>query len=163
MKWQRIALLLSTLSLLVVPLAQNQRGNAERQAQTRPDYCPLPDKLEFDYNTPQRERIGIWTGHWKDNPGRGFCLVITSIQGDLVRGIFSRQDLGAAYGGRYRGGFDEFIGKIKSSKLGENISAKTAGLEIFLITLSLRENGTAVATVKRPTNAGSEAEVVKVK
>jgi outer membrane protein assembly factor BamD (BamD/ComL family) len=29
------------------------------QAQARPKYCPLPDKLDFDYSTPEREKIGI--------------------------------------------------------------------------------------------------------
>ena len=34
MKWQRIALMLITLSLLVVPLAWSQGGNAEQQIKT---------------------------------------------------------------------------------------------------------------------------------
>jgi hypothetical protein len=158
-----IALMLVTSLLLVVPLAWNQGGNAERQAQARPDYCPLPDKLEFDYNTPQRDRIGIWTGHWKDSPGRGFCIVITSIQGEEVRGLFSYEDLGSAYGGMYQGGFDVFTGKIKFSRSAETITAKTAGSEIRNITLSFRVNGTVVATVHRQTmRQVSEAEAVKV-
>jgi hypothetical protein len=34
MKWKRIALILTTLSLLVVPLAWSQGGNAEQQIKT---------------------------------------------------------------------------------------------------------------------------------
>ena len=163
-----IALMLVTLLLLVVPLAWSQGGNAEQQVQTRPDYCPLPDKLEFDYSTPQREKIGIWTGHWElADVGGGLCIVITSIQGDEVRGIYSRENKGEGYGGAFKGGFVAFTSRLKSSKSGGAITVKTAGVEPAqppVVTLQFLADGSARAS-KRGLSGRSlfEARLTKVK
>jgi len=131
--------------------------------QAHPDYCPLPDKLEFDYNTPQREKIGIWTGQWEVNPWRKFCLVITSIKGDEVRGIYSWEDKGTGH----RGGFDIFTGAIRFStspegypQASQTISSKTDKREI---TLQFRANGTVRATWQAGGYRMTEARVTKVK
>jgi hypothetical protein len=145
-----IALMLVTVSLLVLPLGWSQGGNAGQQVQTRPDNCPLPDKLEFDYNTPQREKIGIWTGRWESAETGGIlCIVITSIQGDEVRGIYSRENKGEGLGGAFKGGFVAFTSKMKVSKSGGTITIKTEEVEAARprdVTLHFRNDGTALAT-----------------
>jgi len=129
--------------------------------QARPKYCPLPDKLEFDYNTPDREKIGIWTGVWNVNPFRRFCVVITSINGNDVRGGYSWEDKGKGY----EGGFAAFAGTMKQSQGGRDrsaqvISAKARG---FDITLQFRANGNIWTTWQRPGYRMIETRVSKFK
>jgi outer membrane protein assembly factor BamD (BamD/ComL family) len=136
------------------------------QTQARPKYCALPDKLAFDYNTPQREKIGIWTGQWNVSPFRRFCIVITSIKGHEVRGIYSWED-------NYKGNkadFEIFTGTIEVTK---SLSGQSQPFphqiivsksETREITLEFRINGKALATWRRPGHTSYlEAGTTKVK
>lgn len=134
-----IALMLITLSLLVVPLAWSQGENDEQQVRTRPDYCPLPDKLEFDYATPERGSIGIWTGQWKDTAAPRFCVVITSIQRYKARGFFSQENKGEGHKGEYKGGFVAFKSTTNYSKSTETITLKTPDKRRIILHLRFDE------------------------
>jgi hypothetical protein len=58
----------------------------------RPSYCPLPENVTFD-RTQHPEIIGLYTGKWIPTTGtfyiRKFCILLTSIRGNEVRGIYS--------------------------------------------------------------------------
>jgi hypothetical protein len=58
----------------------------------RPAYCPIPENVTFD-RTNHPEIIGFYTGKWVPTVGpfyiRKFCILLTSISGDEVRGIYS--------------------------------------------------------------------------
>lgn len=59
-----------------------------------PSYCPLPEDVTFD-KTQHPELIGLYTGKWVPDDSmrvfyvRRFCVLLTSISGDKVRGIYS--------------------------------------------------------------------------
>ena len=131
--------MLITLSLLVVPLAWSQGENNEQQGRTRPDYCPLPDKLDFDYATPERGSIGIWTGQWKDTAAARFCIVITSIQRDKARGFVSQENKGEGHKGGYKGGFVAFKSATDYSQSEETITLKTPDKRKIIVHLRFDE------------------------
>jgi hypothetical protein len=58
----------------------------------RPAYCPLPEHVAFD-RTQHPEMIGFYTGEWTPVGPilyvRKFCLLLTSIRGDEIQGIYS--------------------------------------------------------------------------
>jgi hypothetical protein len=58
----------------------------------RPGYCPLPENVTFD-RTQHPEIIGFYKGKWIPETGifyvRKFCILLTSIRGNEVRGIYS--------------------------------------------------------------------------
>jgi hypothetical protein len=58
----------------------------------RPAYCHLPENITFD-RTQHPEMIGFYTGTWTPTGPilyvRKFCLLLTSIRGNEVRGIYS--------------------------------------------------------------------------
>jgi len=58
----------------------------------RPAYCPLPENITFD-RTQHPEIIGLYTGKWIPTVGpfyiRKFCILLTSIRGNEVRGVYS--------------------------------------------------------------------------
>jgi len=58
----------------------------------RPAYCPLPENVTFD-RTQHPEIIGLYTGKWIPTVGpfyiRKFCILLTSIRGNEVRGVYS--------------------------------------------------------------------------
>jgi hypothetical protein len=58
------------------------------QTLKRPDYCPLPERIDFDSNSEYRDKLGIWTGTWEKN-GTRFCIVLTSIRNGKVHGLMS--------------------------------------------------------------------------
>ena len=59
-----------------------------------PPYCPLPENITFD-RTEHPELIGLYTGSWTPTTDIGilyvrkFCILVTSINGNEVRGIYS--------------------------------------------------------------------------
>jgi len=59
-----------------------------------PSYCPLPENVTFD-RTEHPELIGLYTGEWVPTAPesifyvRKFCILVTSIRGNEVRGIYS--------------------------------------------------------------------------
>jgi hypothetical protein len=57
-----------------------------------PDYCPLPENVTLD-RTQHPEIIGLYAGTWVPMAGifyvRKFCILLTSIKGNEVRGIYS--------------------------------------------------------------------------
>ena len=69
-----------------------------------PGYCPMPARLNYDFDSSERDKIGVWKGAWTEavtkqgkksvpNP-RKFCLVITSFRGGEAQGIFSTEKAG---------------------------------------------------------------------
>jgi hypothetical protein len=60
----------------------------------RPAYCPLPENITFD-RTQHPEIIGLYTGSWTPTTDIGIlyvrksCILVTSINGNEVRGIYS--------------------------------------------------------------------------
>ncbi len=97
--------------------AIDARANAPRvpplQVQKHPDYCPLPDRIEFDNESEYRDKLGIWTGFWeKAVLGRRFCIVLTSIKAGKARAIYSAEDL---EGDGWYGGFYAVTGKVRTS------------------------------------------------
>jgi hypothetical protein len=63
-------------------------------SQKRPDYCLLPNGIDFDNESEHRDKLGIWTGAWTRDTstyGRRFCLTLTSIKGGRVRGLWSTE------------------------------------------------------------------------
>jgi hypothetical protein len=63
-----------------------------------PPYCPLPARVDFDYDTPYRDKLGIWKGTWDSN-GRKFCVIITSVKAGEAQGIYSYDSLANSPGG----------------------------------------------------------------
>jgi hypothetical protein len=61
------------------------------QVQNRPDYCPLPDRIDFDNESEHSDKVGIWAGTMTENykSPRRFCLVLSSIKNGRVRGVVS--------------------------------------------------------------------------
>lgn len=83
-----------TVSTIIVILATVSLVFADGPS-ARPDYCPLPQNLEFDRGTPFSEKIGLYTGTWE---GRGekssrreFCIALISIKGDEVIGTYGSE------------------------------------------------------------------------
>jgi len=102
-----------TVSVIIVSVVTVSLVFAEGPS-ARHDYCPLPQNLEFDRDTPYPEKIGLYMGTWK---GRGehssrrkFCIALISIKGDEVMGIYG-SDLRRDSPGAWR----EFKGKFSQS------------------------------------------------
>ena len=85
----------------------------------RHDYCPLPQNLEFDRDTPYPEKIGLYMGTWEgrgeQSSRRNFCIALISIKRDEVIGIYGselRRDCPGAWR-EVRGKFSQSASTIK--------------------------------------------------
>ncbi len=78
----------------------------QSQRQRRPDYCPLPDRINYDNESEHRDKLGIWTGAWEMSTARKFCIVLTSIKNGRALGIYSYESLAR----NARGGFYSIAG-----------------------------------------------------
>jgi hypothetical protein len=102
-----------TVSAIIVSVVTVSLVFAEGPS-ARHDYCPLPQNLEFDRDTPYPEKIGLYTGTWEgrgeQSSRRKFCIALISIKGDEVMGIYG-SDLRRDSPGAWR----EFKGKFSQS------------------------------------------------
>jgi hypothetical protein len=110
----------------------------------RPSYCPLPENVTFD-RTQHPELIGLYTGEWIPTTGtfyiRKFCILLTSISGDEVRGIYSWET-----GGRDRqSNWRELKATSTSPFSTIRFKDRLATSEVAL-TLEFHKNGKATAT-----------------
>lgn len=114
----------------------------QSQPQKRPDYCPLPDRINFDSESEHRDKLGIWTGAWDLGSARKFCIVLTSIKNGKVLGIYSYEYLAKGS----PGGFYSIAGTAKSTPSSLAIAAKVVnGAQV---TISFRPDGSARAEIK---------------
>jgi hypothetical protein len=82
-----------TVSVIIVIFVAASLALADGPS-ARPDYCPLPQNLEFDRDTPYPEKIGLYTGTWEgreQSSRRKFCIALISIKGDEVIGIYGSE------------------------------------------------------------------------
>jgi hypothetical protein len=83
-----------TVSAIIVSVVTVSLVFAEGPS-ARHDYCPLPQNLEFDRDTPYPEKIGLYTGTWEgrgeQSSRRKFCLALISIKGNEVIGIYGSE------------------------------------------------------------------------
>jgi hypothetical protein len=112
------------------------------QPQRRPDYCPLPDRINFDGESEHRDKLGIWTGTWEMGSARKFCIALTSIKNGKVLGIYSYERLARDA----PGGFYSIAGTAKSTPSSLAIAAKAVnGAQV---TISFPPDGSARAEIK---------------
>jgi hypothetical protein len=78
---------------MIAKLAPRPSAPPVKPATSAPPYCPLPSGITFDYDTPNRDKIGIWKGAWEPN-GRRFCVIITSLKSGEAQGIYSTDSAG---------------------------------------------------------------------
>jgi hypothetical protein len=87
-RWRSAAITLATL-LVVVAFAPRTLAIAPAR---RPPYCSLPENITFD-RAEHPEIVGFYTGQWRPEAPilyvRKFCILVTSIKGNRVRGIYS--------------------------------------------------------------------------
>jgi hypothetical protein len=108
----------------------------------RPDYCPLPDRINYDSESEHPDKLGIWTGTWEMGSARKFCIVLTSIKSGRASGIYSYEYLARDA----RGGFYSIAGTAKSTPSSLAIDAKAVnGAQV---TISFPPNGSARAEIK---------------
>ena len=107
-----------TVSVIIVIFVAASLALADGPS-ARPDYCPLPQNLEFDRGTPYPEKIGLYTGTWEgrreQSSRRKFCIALISIKGDEVIGIYGselRRDSPGAWR-EVRGKFSQSASTIK--------------------------------------------------
>ena len=113
----------------------------------RPNYCPLPENITFD-GTEHPEIIGLYTGKWVPMSGifyvRKFCILLTLIRGNEVRGIYSWET----------GGWDGQSGWRELQTVGAGSFSMIRfsdrrGTNDFTITLEFPKSGQATATYTR--------------
>jgi hypothetical protein len=124
-----------TVSAIIVAFAAAILVFAEGPS-ARPDYCALPQDLEFDRDAPYPEKICLYTGAWE---GRGehssrpkFCIALISIKGNEVTGIYGsdlRRDCPGAWR-EIKGKFSQSASTIKFEwQSGKNKVAVTMGFK----------------------------------
>ncbi len=105
----------------------------------RHDYCPLPQNLEFDRDTPYPEKIGLYTGTWEGrgerSSRRNFCIALISIKGDEVMGIYG-SDLRRDCPGAWRA----FKGKFSQSASTVKFEWQS-GTNRVVVTMGFKTNG----------------------
>jgi hypothetical protein len=124
-----------TVSAIIVSVVTVSLVFAEGPS-ARHDYCPLPQNLEFDRDTPYPEKIGLYTGTWEgrgeQSSRRKFCLALISIKRDEVIGIYGselKRDSPGAWR-EVKGKFSQSASTIKFEwQSGKNRVAVTMGFK----------------------------------
>jgi len=112
----------------------------------RPSFCPLPENVTFD-REQNPEVIGWYTGRWVPEAGplyvRKFCILVTSIRGNSVRGIYSWET----------GGWDGPSGWRELETASTSFSTlqfrDLIGTDALTITLEFHKRGNPTATYSR--------------
>jgi len=124
-----------TVSAIIVSLVAASLALADGPS-ARHDYCPLPQNLEFDRDTPYPEKIGLYAGtcegRGEQSSRRNFCIALISIKGNEVIGIYGselRRDCPGAWR-EFKGKFSQSASTIKFEwQSGKNRVAVTMGFK----------------------------------
>ena len=124
-----------------------------------PEYCPLPEKVDFDFQTPNRDKIGIWKGIWDNNYGRKFCIVITSMKSGEAQGIYSYDQ-----GPSSPAGFRQVRGTTVSTQPGAiTVTFAAPAPNSPVVILQFRSDGTVKANWRQGNQPALNAWVTKVR
>ncbi|MGA2989756.1 MAG: PEGA domain-containing protein, partial [Candidatus Korobacteraceae bacterium] len=145
------------------------------QNQVVPDYCPMPGKPSFNYDSPYRDKVGVWKGAWVEmvtkegkkaaiTKTRRFCVVITSFRGAEAQAIYSTESAPPQPNVKTDpASYRAVTGVVSGQGRDMTITFTTAG-DSRVVALQFLNNGTVKANWSQPSvQFALNAWVTKVK
>jgi hypothetical protein len=140
-----------------------------------PDYCPMPGKPSFNYDSPYRDKVGVWKGAWVEmvtkegkkaaiTKTRRFCVVITSFRGAEAQAIYSTESAPPQPNVKTDpASYRAVTGVVSGQGRDMTITFTTAG-DSRVVALQFLNNGTVKANWSQPSvQFALNAWVTKVK